>query len=55
MGAIADHNQRLAIALGATPKAKAKPMKKKRTHVNQFSAKELGAMSDSKFMSLKQD
>ena len=58
MGIIADlenRKRRLAEALGATPTAKAAPKKKKRTHVNQFGAAELGAMSEKRFMSLRQD
>ena len=46
----------LAEAMGSA-QAEAKPMKKKkkRTHVNEFSADEIDAMPMSEFMKLRQD
>ena len=46
----------LAEAMGSA-QAEAKPMKKKkkRTHVNEFSADEIANMSDAAFMKLRQD
>ena len=55
---IKNHNRRLAEALNESSpveKKKKKKKKKVRTHVNEFSASELEAMSVSDFLKLSQD